>query len=375
MRVLITGSRGFIGQNLRVRLNELSGFDISTFERGQSHTELRDLVAKAQFIFHLAGENRPDDAQAFQQVNAGLTQALCDAVRETGRAIPIVFTSTAHCDASEPQAHHLAPYAASKRAGEQAIEALSARTGNPGAIFRLPGVFGKWSRPNYNSVVSTFCHNVVQDLPLRIDAPAHVLRLVYIDDVMDSFLACLNADMNALEFGAVTPVHEITLGDLAQQIQAFKASRDSLVTAPTGHGLIRALHATYLSYLPSAKMSYTVPVYGDSRGKFVEFVKTHDSGQFSFMKVKADEVRGEHYHHSKTEKFLVASGTALFTMRNLATGEIATVQASDHDAQIVETVPGWVHNVANIGDGELVILIWANENFDRDKPDTIQCKV
>jgi len=372
MRVLISGSRGFIGQNLTVRLGELASHDILTFNRGQTDAELADLVAQADMIFHLAGENRPENPEDFERVNVGLTQTLCEAIAKTGRAIPIVFTSSAH--ANNPP-DRLAHYAQSKRAGEQAIEALSERTGNPAVIFRLPGIFGKWSRPNYNSVVSTFCHNVAHDLPLHIDLPEHILSLVYIDDVIDRFLATLSQGLAGVTFASVVPVHEITLGDLAKQLSAFKTSRETLETAPTGHGLIRALHATYLSYLPSSGVAYSVPMYGDSRGKFVEFVKTRDSGQFSYMKVKSGEVRGQHYHHSKTEKFLVALGTAVFTMRNLATGETASVEVSDEDTRIVETVPGWVHNVANVGEGELVVLVWANENFDRDKPDTVQCKV
>jgi len=371
-RVLITGSQGFIGRNLSVRLGELQGFEVARFDRGDDLSRLPALVAGADAVVHLAGENRPKDERAFAEVNAGLTIALCEAVRHenkaNGRHVTLVL-------ASSIQAENDTPYGRSKLAAEQAVRALAEETGNPAIVFRLPGVFGKWCRPNYNSVVATFCHNIAQGSPIRINDPAARLRLVYIDDVVSALLAALQAPDPGAGFAEVDPEYEIGLGDLAAQIEAFEAGRERLHTERVGAGLTRALYATYLSYLPETRFAYNVPQHRDERGVFVEMLKTPDCGQFSFLTAPPGVTRGGHYHHTKVEKFLVIKGEALFRFRHVLNNKRVEIRTSGDTPQVVETIPGWSHDITNIGSEEMVVMLWANEIFDRDRPDTITSKV
>ncbi|MCB1937597.1 MAG: NAD-dependent epimerase/dehydratase family protein [Rhodocyclaceae bacterium] len=368
MRVLVTGAQGFIGKNLVVRLGEMPGHEVLAFTRADAPDALAAQVARADAIVHLAGENRPPDVADYARVNAGLTQTLCEQVRASGRQIPLIL-------ASSTQAALDNPYGLSKRQAERAVEQLAADTGNPAIIYRLPGVFGKWCRPNYNSVVATFCHNIANDLPIQINDPDAVVRLVYVDDVVGAFIAQLGAAGNGVQRGDVQPVHAISLGDLAARIEAFRTCRTALTIEPVGTGLVRALYSTYVSYLPTSRFVYDVPQHTDSRGVFVEMLKTRDSGQFSYFTSKPGVTRGAHYHHSKTEKFLVIRGTARFGFRHIVTGETYQVVTSGETPRIVETVPGWTHDITNVGDDEMLVMLWANEIFDRDNPDTIPCKV
>jgi len=248
-------------------------------------------------------------------------------------------------------------------------------------IFRLANVFGKWARPNYNSAVATFCHNISRGLPININDPVAPLHLVYIDDVVESFLQCIpkcvsNSSRETTDtFAQAGPVYITTVGDVASTLRSFSESRRSLVTPHVGVGLTRALYSTYLSYLPSDSFSYGVPVHSDSRGDFVEMLKTPNCGQFSYFTARPGVTRGEHYHHSKTEKFLVIKGTAHFGFRNVMTAESSELVIRGGEAKIVETVPGWTHNIKNIGNDELIVMLWANEIFDRERPDTIAMKV
>lgn len=371
-RILVTGANGFIGKNLVVRLNELANITVSTFVRGDDMARLPQLVAQADAVVHLAGENRPADEAAYSQVNAGLTSALCDAIRQecatTGRRVPLVL-------ASSTQAERNNPYGRSKLAAEQAALALAQATGNPCVVFRLPGVFGKWCRPNYNSVVATFCHNLARDLPIQINDPDASVRLVYIDDVVAALLAALEAPAPGCVPATVTPEYTITLGEMAAQIRAFAECRTTLMGERVGTGLVRALYATYVSYLPKEKFSYEVQQHADPRGVFVEMLKTPDSGQFSYFTAHPGITRGGHYHHTKTEKFLVIKGEALFRFRHLLTDELVELRTSGTTPQVVDTIPGWSHDITNVGDDEMVVMLWANENFDRQKPDTVASKV
>jgi len=371
-RILITGANGFIGKNLVLRLNELANITISTFVRGDDTARLPQLVAQADAVVHLAGENRPADEAAFSQVNAGLTSALCGAIQRecatTGRHVPLVL-------ASSTQAERDNPYGRSKLAAEQAVLALAQATGNPCVVFRLPGVFGKWCRPNYNSVVATFCHNLAHDLPIQINDPAAAVRLVYVDDVITALLNALEAPSSGYVQAAVAPEYTITLGALAAQIRAFADCRSTLMSERVGTGLVRALYATYVSYLPNEKFSYEVQQHADPRGVFVEMLKTPDSGQFSYFTAHPGITRGGHYHHTKTEKFLVIKGEALFRFRHLLTDELVELRTSGSAPQVVDTIPGWSHDITNVGDDEMVVMLWANENFDRQKPDTVASKV
>ena len=371
-RILVTGANGFIGKNLVVRLKELASITVSTFVRGDDVALLSQLVSQVDAVVHLAGENRPADEAAFAQVNAGLTSALCDAIRQsflsTGRHIPLVL-------ASSTQAERDNPYGRSKLAAEEAVLTLGQQTGNPCVIFRLPGVFGKWCKPNYNSVVATFCHNIARDLPIQINDPQASLRLVYVDDVATAFLVALEAPAPGCVQAHIEPEYTTTLGELANQIRAFGDCRSTLVTERVGTGLVRALYATYVSYLPNEMFSYKVTQHADPRGVFVEMLKTPDSGQFSYFTAHPGITRGGHYHHTKTEKFLVIKGEALFRFRHLLTNERVELRASGGTPQVVDTIPGWTHDITNVGNDEMVVMLWANENFDREKPDTVASKV
>jgi UDP-2-acetamido-2,6-beta-L-arabino-hexul-4-ose reductase len=365
VRVLVTGAKGFVGKNLLVKLAERGNIEIVQFTRESPPSELAAAVDRADFIFHLAGVNRPQDPSEFAVGNTDLTHALCDAVKATGRAIPIVYTSSI-------QAERDNPYGISKRLAEQALLEHQEVTASPIYIYRLSNVFGKWCRPNYNSAVATFCHNIARDLPITINDPAAMVELVYIDDVIAAFTGLLNGGSGEAAGGYrdVAPVYRISVGALADQIHAFKNCRHNLVTERVGTGLTRALYATYVSYLPPASFSYTVPQYGDPRGVFVEMLKTPDCGQFSYFTAHPGITRGGHYHHSKTEKFLVIKGKARFGFRHIATDEYYALETSGEKPEIVETVPGWTHDITNIGDDEMIVMLWANEIFDREHPDT-----
>lgn len=375
-KVLVTGSRGFIGKNLVVRLGEL-GRDVVTFDRGDAIASLPERLKDVGAVVHLAGENRPADLAQFAVGNAELTGALCDAIAATGKRIPLVITSSRHAathDSAGISEFHRA-YGRSKHEAENAVEALAAKTGGPAVIYRLPGVFGKWCKPNYNSVVATFCHNVAHGLPLKVNDPNASLQLVYVDDVVQEILRVIDAPPAGLTRGAVEPEYTTTLGALASQIEGFRGSRDTLVVDRVGSGLTRALYATYVSYLPPADFAYAVPKHGDARGMFAELLKTADSGQFSFFTAHPGITRGGHYHHTKTEKFVVVKGRARFGFRHVLTGERHEIETSGDVPTVVETVPGWAHDITNIGTDEMVVLLWANEVFDRQAPDTIMAPV
>lgn len=371
-RILVTGANGFIGKNLVVRLNELSNVSVTTFVRGDDAAHLPQLVSQVDAVVHLAGENRPADEAAFAQVNAGLTSALCEAIeqefRSTGRHVPLVLASSTQTERDNP-------YGRSKLEAEAVVQTLANETGNPCVIFRLPGVFGKWCKPNYNSVVATFCHNIARDLPIQINDPAASLQLVYVDDVVTALLAALEAPPSRCVQAKVTPEYTVNLGELATQIRAFGDCRSILMTERVGTGFVRALYATYVSYLSAEKFSYQVTQHADLRGVFVEMLKTPDSGQFSYFTAYPGITRGGHYHHTKTEKFLVIKGEALFRFRHLLTNELVELRTSGGTPQVVDTIPGWAHDITNVGNDEMVVMLWANENFDREKPDTVASKV
>lgn len=368
MRILVTGSQGFIGKNLTIRLSELGVHQVSTFDRSSTLDELYSLVDNSDFIFHLAGENRPKDEIDFQRVNVDLTSEICKVIRKSGRRIPLVFVSSA-------QATFGNSYGKSKLAAEEQLEILYQETNNPIAIFRLPGVFGKWCKPNYNSVVATFCNNIANEIPIQINDPNIVIDLVYIDDVVNHLANLISHFPEQLQFQYVSPQHQISLGDLAKLILKFKESRNTLITERVGNGLNRALYSTYISYLPVSQFSYELVSHADLRGTFVEMLKTPDCGQFSYFTAHPGVTRGGHYHHTKSEKFLVIKGRALFRFRQIQTNEIYEIFIDGSEPEVVETIPGWSHDITNIGSIELIVMLWANEIFDRQNPDTISAKV
>jgi len=367
LRILVTGGDGFIARNLRVRLRELGYGDVECVTRASTDAGLAAAVSRADFVFHLAGVNRPPDEQEFARGNAGFTETLCAALRSTGRKTPVAYSSSI-------QAERDNPYGRSKLAAEEVLREYADASGAPVWLFRLANVFGKWSRPHYNSVVATFCHQIARGLPITVHDPRVPLHLVYIDDVVESFVALLTTPPPA-GFTQAGPVYESTVGDVAEMLREFAASRISLMTPRVGTGLVRALYSTYVSFLPRESFAYDVARHSDPRGMFVEMLKTPDCGQFSYFTAHPGVARGEHYHHSKTEKFLVICGTARFGFRNIESGETHELETRGGEGRIVETIPGWTHNIVNIGDDELVVMLWANEVFDRTRPDTVGMKV
>lgn len=373
MKVLITGANGFVGKNLKLHLAERKDVEVVCFTREHSVDQLPELLDGVGFVFHLAGINRPQDPAEFATGNTDLTVALCKAVagvaEATGRKVPAVFTSSIQAALDNL-------YGASKRAAEDALFALQRQHGVPVHVFRLPNVFGKWCKPNYNSAVATFCHNVARDLTIKVNDPGAPLTLVYVDDVLQRFIQLMDSADTAADangFAVVAPQYTTTVGEVANLIQAFKDSRQTLLTERVGTGLVRALYATYVSYLPPDAFTYTVPMYGDPRGVFAEMLKTPDCGQFSYFTAHPGVTRGGHYHHSKTEKFLVIKGQARFKFRHMHTGESYELTTSGEKAEIVETAPGWTHDITNIGTDEMIVMLWANEVFDRQRPDTFAC--
>ena len=370
MKVLVTGSNGFVAKNLMVRLGELEGFETVTFSRETAETQLPDLVSDIDAVVHLAGVNRPPSPEEFVSGNAGLTQSLCQALLDCGRQVPVIFSSSTQAALDNP-------YGKSKLDAEQALRGYVAQSRASVYIYRLPNVFGKWCKPNYNSAVATFCHNIARGLPIQINDSNAALSLVYVDDVVDEFIRVLTnkPHLDVSEFCSVPIQYQTTVGELAQQLEAFRDSRHSLISEKVGAGLVRALYSTYMSYLSPDAFAYEVPKFDDPRGVFVEMLKTKDSGQFSYFTAHPGITRGGHYHHSKAEKFLVIKGNARFGFRHILTDETYELFTSGEQPKIVETIPGWSHDITNVGEEEMVVMLWANEIFDRDRPDTITSKV
>ncbi len=365
MKVLVTGTDGFIGKNLLARFAEMAYIEALRFSRQNSEQELPELIAAADAIIHLAGINRPLSPEEFAIGNTGLTTTISQLLINTKRTIPVLF-------ASSTQAALDNPYGSSKRTAEQALRQYGEQTGAAVTIYRLPNVFGKWCKPNYNSAVATFCHNIANGLPITIHDPKSPMTLVHVDDVINDFIQVLlhTPNLNKQAFRAVAPEYHTTVGELAQQIEGFRNSRNTLITSKVGTGLLRALYSTYVSYLPTTDFTYSVPKYGDQRGVFVEMLKTLDAGQFSFFTAHPGITRGGHYHHTKTEKFLVIKGKARFGFRHILTDETYALETDGDNPQIVETIPGWAHDITNIGTDEMIVMLWANEIFDRSRPDT-----
>lgn len=368
MNILVTGSEGFIGRNLCVFLNEAGYKNISTITRDDSKEGILHKVSEADFIYHLAGINRPDNVEEFEKGNKVLTELIVNSLAASNSTTPVVLSSSIQAENDNPYGH-------SKAGAESALLKYQEKTGAPIYIYRLPNVFGKWCRPNYNSAVATFCFNTINNLPITIHNPASPLNLVYIDDVCENFVGLLGCESRGQPICEITPIYLTTVGEVVELLEMFKSSRDSLVTEEVGVGLVRALYSTYVSYFSPEQFSYSVTRHSDERGTFVEMLKTKDSGQFSFFTAHPGITRGGHYHHTKTEKFLVINGKASFKFRHITTGETYELLVDGEESRIVETAPGWSHDITNIGENELVVMLWANEIFDREKPDTVNFKV
>lgn len=368
MRIAVTGSRGFIGANLVTRLRERPGTEVVELHRGSDAPPLDGVDA----VVHLAGVNRPPDPSGFEQGNAALTAQLAKTLGALGRPVPVILSSSTQAALDNP-------YGSSKRAAEQALQDYARASGADVRIYRLTNVFGKWARPNYNSAVATFCHNTVHGIPITVHDPAAPLRLVYIDDVCEAFLRDIDDFVAGSRvdgaFREAGPVHETTVGAVASMIAGFARSRSEATVDRVGTGLCRALYATYLSHIPPAEFSYRPVRHVDPRGEFAEIVRSADSGQVSYFTAHPGVTRGGHYHHTKNEKFLVLRGRARFRFRDMRTGAVHQIDTIGTDPTVVETVPGWAHDITNIGEEEMLVMLWANEAFDREHPDTIATRL
>lgn len=359
--VTVTGANGFVGRNLCLRLAE-AGHEAIRIVRETPVAELRAALARSDVVFHLAGENRASDPADFMRINRDFAALVADGIAACARHPLLIVASSVHAEGDNE-------YGRSKRAGEAAMQALDDKA--TVSVWRLPNLFGKWSRANYNSVVATFCHNLARGLPLRIDDPAAPLRLLYIDDLIDQWLALL--DGGAVEPGIIEPqgVHCTTVGKLARMLREMADGRASGRVAKVGDGLERALYATYVSYLQPEQFCCPLVSHADRRGSFSEFIRTPDCGQVSVLTAHPGQTRGGHYHHTKVERFLVVRGRARLRFRHLVSGQTVELTASEERPTAVETVPGWTHDITNVGEGELVALLWSNETFDPERPDTV----
>ena len=383
--ILITGAGGFVGRNLVATLHALGCRDLLLFEKDDTEATLADHCRRAAFVIHLAGINRPRDPGEFYSGNTGLTETLLRLLAESGNRAPVVVTSSVQAALDND-------YGKSKKQAEDAIFAHGQATGAPVYVFRMEGVFGKWCRPNYNSVVATFCHNIARGLPIQVNDPARELPLVYIDDVVQCLLDVLlhgAAQRDAEGFCRIHPVHRVTLGQLAETIQNFAKARGGAAARALGtDGLPtlavpelaagsfeKKLYSTYLSYLPEEDFAYDLNMHCDARGSFTEFLRTPERGQVSVNISKPGIVKGNHWHHTKNEKFLVVKGEGVIRFRRIDSDQVIEYHVSGDKLQVVDIPCGYTHNIENVGDGDMVTVMWANEAFDPDRPDTFALPV
>lgn len=377
MNILITGAGGFVGKNLTAALEairdgkdrtrpDLEIGEILRCTRQTTDDELRRYCAEADFVFHLAGVNRPKEEAEFLQGNRDFTAKVLGMLEQAENRCPVMLSSSI-------QAERDNPYGGSKRAGEQLLRDYGARTGAKTLIYRFPNVFGKWCRPNYNSAVATFCHNLANDLPIRVDNRSTRLTLVYIDDVVCELLDALEGkEHREGGFCFVPTTHSVTLGEIVDLIESFRAQPETLFMPEIPAGsFAKKLYSTYLSYLPKEKIAFPLKMNCDARGSFTELLKTADCGQFSVNISKPGITKGLHWHHTKWEFFIVVSGRARIRERKLGTDEVFEFEVSGENIEAVHMLPGFTHSITNLSDTEeLVTLMWANEPFDPNHPDT-----
>ncbi|MDE4541335.1 capsular polysaccharide biosynthesis protein CapF [Thermoanaerobacterium sp. R66] len=369
MKILVTGARGFIGKNLVAELNNRGYKDIYEFDRDTDKLLLDEYTKDCEFVFHLAGVNRPKDEKEFMEGNFVFTSELLKLLKKHNNESPVLITSSI-------QAERDNPYGKSKRAGEELLFNYSKETGAKVLVYRLPNLFGKWSRPNYNSVVATYCYNIARGLDIQINDPETELTLCYIDDVLDEFIRALEGkETRNGEYCYVPVVHKIKLGDLAETIKSFKKSRKDLSIPNMDNELIKKLYSTYLSFLPENEFSYDLNMHCDDRGSFTEFIRTPDRGQLSINITKPGITKGNHWHHTKNEKFLVVSGKGIIRFRKVDSDEIIEYKVSGEKLQVVDIPTGYTHSIENVGDTDLVTIMWANEAFNPEKPDTYYLEV
>ena len=369
--ILITGGRGFLGRNLAARLHAVSEWEPLVFDLDDHPAKLPALLARADVIYHLAGVNRPRDVREYESGNTGFTLQLCNLLRQAGRRPRVVFSSSVQAALDNP-------YGVSKLRAETALLEFAADAGAAVRIYRLKNLFGKWCRPNYNSVTATFCYNVANGLPLRIEEPEHRLELTYVDDVVDAFLLELPPDApreSGLVSATAIPSVSVTVGELAERIRSFHAMRLRQQLPDFCDEFNRRLYATYLSHVPAAAREIALPAKRDTRGALVEFIKSPSGGQIFVSRTAPGVTRGNHYHHTKTEKFLVVEGEGLLRMRQVDGDEVVEYRLHGGNFQVVDIPPGFTHSIQNLGRSEMVTLFWASEVFDPQRPDTYACPV
>jgi len=364
MKLLVTGANGFVGRNLCVALRRREGICLRGYDLEDTPEKLAAALRTADIVFHLAGVNRPQTVEEFQRGNAGFTAEICDQLEEFGRAPKIVLSSSVQAGLDNP-------YGVSKREAEEVLRRFCERTGAAGVVYRFKNLFGKWCRPNYNSVTATFCHNIAHDLPIQISDHSRELDLTYIDDVVAAFLAELDPPAKpGCRFADPLPSYTISLGELADRIRSFRDSRSGLLAPDFADPLNRRLYATYLSYLEPDDFAYSLDQKTDARGALAEFVKSPPFGQVFVSRTKPGVTRGNHYHDTKTEKFLVVEGEGIIRFRKLGTEEVLEYPVSGREFRVVDIPPGYTHSIENVGEGEMVTLFWACEVFDSSSSDT-----
>ncbi|AGK55922.1 capsular polysaccharide biosynthesis protein CapF [Bacillus sp. 1NLA3E] len=364
MNILVTGANGFVGKNLIAELKNKGNNNIFEFTRESDSSLLERYTKECDFVFHLAGVNRPKDETEFIEGNIGFTAKLLNLLKEHGNKAPVLITSSI-------QAEKENPYGESKKAGEDLLFAHSKETGAIALVYRLANIFGKWSRPNYNTVVATYCHNISRDIEIKVNNPDAELTLCYIDDVLEEFMKALEGIPTQQDRFCIVPItHNIKLGELARMIKGFKGSRTDLSVPNMEDALTKKLYSTYLSFLPENKFSYDLKMNCDNRGSFTEFIRTPDRGQVSVNVSKPGITKGNHWHHTKNEKFLVVSGEGLIRFRKIDSEEIIEYRVSGDRLQVVDIPTGYTHSIVNVGDNDLVTVMWVNECFNPEKPDT-----
>lgn len=377
MNILVTGARGFVGKNLVAQLHNIqdgkaknyaiSGQEIKVFEYDidSDPAELDVYCKSADFVFNLAGVNRPKDPEEFMKGNFGFASLLLDTLKKQKNSCPVMISSSIQAELDNP-------YGESKRAGENLLFEYSKETGAKVLVYRFPNLFGKWCRPNYNSAVATFCNNIANDLPIKVNDPSVVMHLVYIDDVVDELINALGGNEHRRGDYCYVPVeHTITLGEIVDLIYSFKDMPENLSVPDFGEPFTKKLYSTYLSYLPKEKFSYPLKMNVDGRGSFTEIIRTADRGQFSVNISKPGITKGQHWHNTKNEKFVVVSGHGLIQLRKIGTDEVINFEVSGDKIEVVEMIPGYTHNIINLSDtDDLVTFMWCNECFDPNRPDT-----
>ncbi len=377
MKILITGAKGFVGRNLAESLKNIRDdkdktrgidTDITIFEYDIDTDEMHldKYTAECDFVYHLAGVNRPETESEFMQGNLGFTSELLELLKKHNNKAPVLITSSIQAALDNP-------YGKSKKAGEDLMFAYGRENGVKTLVYRLPNVFGKWCRPNYNSAVATFCHNIANDLDITVNDPKQMMTLVYIDDVVDELIHALkDEETRENEYCKVPVEHRITLGGIADLLYTFKAQPNTLLMPEIPNDSFeKKLYSTYLSYLPKEKVAFPLKMNVDDRGSFTELLKTENCGQFSVNISKPGITKGQHWHHTKWEFFIVVSGKGLIQQRKIGTDDVLNFEVSGEKIEAVHMLPGYTHNIINLSDAEnLVTVMWANEQFDTNKPDT-----